>query len=185
MIEEVAFIVEGPDDEAFFRSVILPYLRTVEAYESIDFHVIVSHGFTKNDYRKQLDLYDAAIVVLDLDADQFGCPLDKKNHFCSTYELHHVKSQICVVIAEIEAWYLAVGYKALSKLSSRFLNPHTSTESITKEIFEAELRSKYPNTRQSTLKETLLQNADITAGVRRNSSIKYLLDKVQLIAKPN
>lgn len=169
------FVVEGPDDELFFKRVIVPVL---ESKSDDKFYVLVAKGYSEDDYKRQFRIYDNVIIVRDLDED--ACPARKKNEICNVYNLHDKKSDICIVINEIESWYVAVGSHTLPRLSKRFQSAN-STEWIKKEDFNREMRTKYPNLfkNRSSLLIELLKEPNMNDALRRNSSLRYLAEKIR------
>lgn len=178
MDNEYLFIVEGPDDEDFFRQVILPYCERTHPGMVGHTTIKTSSSWTAQDYKKQFDIYGTVIIVIDLDPNENGCPAIKKNNFCNIYGLHHRKESVCVVVAEIESWYLAVGSDCISWLPLRFRTPK-STETIVKEDLRHEVQRNGKHL--SVIMQMMLDDADITSGKRRNTSLVYFLNKLDLL----
>lgn len=180
MDREYLFVVEGPDDEDFFRQVILPYCE--QKYPHMTDHMMVkpSSTWTAQDYQGQFDIYDVVMVVIDLDPHENGCPISRKNTFCDTYRLHHKKDSVCVVIAEIESWYIATGSSGASWLPTRFHFPK-STEIIMKEDLRREVHRNRKHL--STVMQSMLDGADLANGLRRNGSLKYFLAKLDRFSR--
>jgi hypothetical protein len=169
-----AVIVEGPHDKLFFDKALHAYLRN----SGIEIEVLISKGWGTADYEHFIDLFDAAIILRDL--DDFACPLKKKDDFCSTYRLHHHKQKVVIAIKEIESWYLAGGSVNLPKLPTRFHTP-CSTENFYKEDLKREVTRHYRWDKHETTLVELSKDYSVSMAVSRCSSVKYFFNKLSLL----
>ena len=175
-MKEYLFVVEGVDDEDFFRTALIPELKRI--HSDVNFSVSVSSSWKAENYRRQFDIYHQVFIVRDL--DDAGCPLRKKNIFCTDFNLHNHKDSICIVIAEIESWYVAVGSSSerARRLPKAYTNRSSSTESIRKEDLERAIRRASRNVRVDAFMRQMITTPDFQTGLMRNSSLKYLFTKV-------
>lgn len=171
-------VVEGPEDEDFFRMVIKPYLEKTHRAAHIAFYLKTANkGWGGRDFKQVFEQYDHVLIVRDI--DQYGCPAVLKDSFCRTYLNGLKKEHVSVVIAEIESWYIAVGGDGISWFPQRFKSP-MSTSAITKEnLLEAmRMSGKAGRMKKSAVLQQLINCRDIEVGKRRNESLDYFLRKV-------
>jgi hypothetical protein len=158
--------VEVDDDERFFRSVLLPSLRT--AYEDIQF--VQFSRLKKEKVRGFLQSIAGmkADYIFVRDLDRLPCATAARDKMLAVFPQVSA-DRVQIVKAEIESWYCA-GLPEGHPWESLASRPHLDTSTVTKEAFEAAiLRKGAP--RVSTMLE-ILESFDREAAVRRNESFR-------------
>ena len=158
--------VEGDDDERFFRSVLLPFLRS--AYQDVQF---VQFSRLKKEKVRGF-LHSIAGMKADYifvrDLDRLPCATAARDRLVAVFPQVSA-DRVQIVKAEIESWYCA-GLPEGHPWESLAARPHLDTSTVTKEAFEATiLRKGAP--RVSTMLE-ILESFDREAAARRNESFQ-------------
>jgi hypothetical protein len=101
---QLFLLLEGDDDERFFRSIVLPLLGS--AYD--DVRVVQISGLRKekvNGYLRSIASMKADYVLVR-DLDRLPCATAAKDRILKSFP-HASPDRIQVVKAEIESWYCA------------------------------------------------------------------------------
>lgn len=158
--------VEGDDDERFFRSVVLPLLRS--SYEDIQFVKFRAlkkekiRGFVRSIASMQADY----ILVHDL--DRHPCATAAKDQVLRTLP-YLDPDRVHIVKAEIESWYCA-GIPETHPWRSLAVGRCADTSTVTKEAFEtAVLQAGQPKLPAML---ALLEGFDLEAAKNRNESLR-------------
>jgi len=138
MRHRLYILVEGPDDERFFRHVLQPHLEST--HQSVR---IVTYSQRP---RKRLEALLKGIHAEGADyiyvCDINSCPCVTARKETVTASVSGLKeSQMVVVVPEIESWYLA-GVDDESGRALR-LRPPVDTNSITKEAFNSLIPQRF------------------------------------------
>jgi len=166
-------LVEGNDDERFFKKIIIPELQ--KQYNTVS---VIKHAAMK---KKKVDNLIKSIKAMNADymyfkdIDNFPCVTSKKEEIQQKHK-HIDPDKIIIVIREIEAWYLAgLTNKACTKLKiSNFM----TTDNITKEKFNSLIPKKFTSRINFMLE--ILKIFSIKTAKSKNKSFKYFLKKYRL-----
>jgi len=163
------FLVEGVDDERFFKRIVKPKFE--KKYDTVQIWKYAQEKKTKVDnFLKSIKAMDAEyIFVVDIDSAQ--CLTRKKQEIQNKFKNSDI-DKIIVVVKEIESWYLA----GLDTDSSRGLKiSYETTDDISKEKFNNLIPEKF-DSRISFMVE-ILNNYSIETAKQKNKSFKYFIEK--------
>lgn len=167
-------LIEGPDDENFFKNVIKP--KILLKYDSVKFWKytgksnIAIDNFLKSikDMNKDGDIDSDYMFVKDLDSST-GIKT-KKQKLLKVYKKLDV-DKIIFVVFEIESWYLAgVCPKTAKRL--RIICP-SCTENTTKECFNKIIPKKID--RKCFMLE-ILSSYNLDVAITKNKSFEYFIN---------
>jgi len=162
-------LVEGKDDERFFKRVITPLLE--KQYDFVDIYKYSQAKDKKiRGFINSIQCMKAKYVYIT-DNDCVKCYKTQVKSVLDKHDCIDV-NDIVVVIQEIESWYLA----GLDKLSCKKLGIKdcVSTIDVTKEDFDR-LKPKKFDSRTDFMQE-VLKYFDIDTGKHKNASFKYFLN---------
>jgi len=163
--------VEGPDDQRFVETILLPAMQ-----EQYDFVEIVPYaGMTKDKAIKWLESIRAmenTEYVFLADRDRSPCVSQKKADL--TRKIKSLQAnRISVVVEEIEGWYLA-GLTALGRASLE-IPEIANTDNVNKEAFDLHRAEEF-DSRVDWMIE-MLRFYSLEEGTARNSSLRYFTEK--------
>lgn len=164
-------MVEGDDDERFFKKLIQPCLE--KKYQFIKF---VKYASVKNKFIINLIKSiksDLGTYIFVSDINHIPCVKKKKERLLERI-INLKKEKIIVVIKEIESWYLA----SLDSNSLKLLGlPQLrKTDNIFKEKFNYYFeRTKFDS--KINLMIEILKYSSIEIAEQKNQSFKYFSDK--------
>lgn len=173
--ETLYIFVEGPDDERFTTSIILPLLR--DKFSDINGNVeIIKMAGRKDEtidaFLKSISASKNKDYLMLVDLDSANCVSGCKDLHKKRYR-HLDQDKTVVVIKEIEGWYVAgLDANAYRSLGLRGgLDPNT----LTKENFEAHTRDKFGLVTDAKIE--ILKCFDVPTAEKNSRSFKYLIDK--------
>lgn len=162
--------VEGDDDERFFKYIAAPMLR--EKYDNVQ--VLKYAQWKKSKTVSFINSISTLgfdyIFAGDIDMSD---GVNSKMRYLQTKFNNLDKKNICIVIAEIESWYLAGLSDA--KCKEFHLKIYDDTEELTKEDFNSMYHRKF-RSRIDFMKE-LLKYFSIDTARRKNNSFNYFVSK--------
>ncbi len=170
MFKHLYFLVEGNDDERFFKNVIKPLL--INKYEQIKIwqHAQKSTE-TQKRFLKSLEAMGADYIYV-VDIDNLASVNEKKNKITTRLEELN-PGKILVVIKEIEGWYLAgIDKKGSAKIGLKYIS---ETNELYKEDFN-QLMPKHFDSRIDFMQE-LIKSFSIETGKAKNDSLNYFFRK--------
>ncbi len=163
-------LVEGNDDERFFRSLLKPHLE--RRYRKIKFWKYAREkrkstlAFIRSLRRTGADF----IFVRDI--DEAPSVRAKKQEIADVYEDTIPDRAIIIVVIEIESWYMAgPDPEFLAQRGIRL--PDGSTDNLTKETFN---RLIPPRMSRIEFLTEILDHFTIERGVARNTSFRYFIE---------
>jgi len=164
-------LVEGPDDERFFKRILINKI----ARGQVDVKIICYSRWNREKRRKFLKTLRnmGADFVLVTDIDNSPCVTAKKQKVKNEWkEISH--DRIVVVVKEIEAWYLAgLDEKASKELKIKQLR---TTDDVTKEKFNQIIPRRFKESRIDFMIE-ILRRFNCKIAVHKSRSFKYLVSK--------
>jgi hypothetical protein len=166
LVSPVLFIiVEGDDDERFFKEIVSPLLLQ-------SFSVVQIWKCAEQKNEKTENFLSSASQIGEYlyveDIDDAPCVSFKKKAILKKFSQIETK-RIIVVIKEIESWYLAgLDRECCAKLGIGKYLPNTNL--VNKEQFNKLIPRK---TSRIELMRKIVEKYDINLGVRRNNSFAY------------
>ena len=163
-------LVEGDDDERFVLAVLTRTLE--EKYDWVGVWKYAQQRPSKVAAFLRSAKAMAADYIYLVDINRAPCVTHRKEQVtrrCRQLD----EDRICVVIAEIESWYLA-GLDATT-CKALAVPDHGATEKITKERFDA-MRPRRFDSRVDFMVE-LLKCFSIEVGTQRNRSLRYFVER--------
>ncbi len=163
-------LVEGNDDERLIREKIEPKL--MRKYDHIN---IVQWANRRKDYLKK---YITSIISMGADyiflrdSDLSPCISERKEGTKNTYNFLK-ESKICIVVQEIEGWYLA-GLNEIASEKIKIAN-YKNTTKITKEKFEKIIPTTFSSKIDFMIE--ILKYFSIETAKNKNASFKYFYEK--------
>jgi len=170
MSKNLYFLVEGNDDERFFKHIIKPLL--INHYKQVK---IWQHAQKPNDTKNRFlqsikSMGSDYIYVVDL--DDFKHVSEKKEMITKSLEQLN-QDRIMVVIKEIEGWYLAgIDRYNSDKIGFTYL---PDTNMIYKEDFNDLIPDRF-NSRIDFMQE-IIKSYSIETGKDKNDSLKYFFSR--------
>jgi hypothetical protein len=168
-------LVEGNDDERFFKRIIVPLF--LPRYDSVE---LIMYAGMKSEkvcrfIRSFTSMHNDLILVADIDqAPNVWVKKEiLKQRFCTVDT-----DQIFVIIQEIESWYLAGLDDPTSKRLG--LRPLHSTNHVTKEIFNKKIPGAYSSRLQFMF--DILNNYSIPVAKEKNRSFRHFMTTYHLSA---
>ena len=164
------FLLEGPDDERFFKSVLEE--KFLQKYSDITLYDYAgSPKKTLKNLMKTLNNANKEYIILS-DFDNATCVTDKKNKLFDSNPYFN-KSHMVISKSEIESWYLAGLDRAASQSLSIIYRPNTET--VSKEDFNKYMSNKF-SSRIDFMTE-ILKNFNFDVAMKQNPSFKYFSKK--------
>lgn len=168
----VYVLLEGPDDERFFQSVLRP--RLAETYSTIRTYLYAQRS--KKDVETYVRTLNNSqqdyIVLADLDSS-LVCYSGRK-HALSSKIPPARRNSMAIVKTEIESWYLAgMSYRDCELLQIPY---HTNTEHISKHEFE-QMRMRSRSMSRPQFLTKMLCMFDVGVAKKQNASFEYVWDK--------
>jgi hypothetical protein len=163
-------LLEGNDDERFFRSLVRPHLE--RRYRKIKFWKYAREKrkhtlkFVRSLIRMEVDF----IFVRDIDSAP--SVRAKKQEIEAFYEDAIPDKALVIVVMEIESWYMA-GPDEEYLLQRGIAIGSGSTDSLTKEVFN---RLIPPRMSRIEFLNEILEHSTIERGVTRNVSFRYFVE---------
>lgn len=170
MYKRLYIMVEGNDDERFFREIIKPLFE--DTYDRI-----IIWQYAQQKYKK-IKKFITSINSMGADyffvgdLDEHHCVTEKKEKTVDIFE-NISFNKIIVVIKEIESWYLA-GLDQESSTNIGIPN-FKRTENLFKEDFNNLLETKY-DSRIDFMRE-IIKIFSLKTAAQKNESIKYFLNR--------
>jgi hypothetical protein len=164
-------LVEGDDDERFFKRVIIPILDNTR-YE-------IRIWKYKQEKKEKIDGFlltasKIGIYLLFHDIDAEPCLVSKRNKVIKNFSNADLK-KVVIVISEIESWYLSgVNLEICKKMGICKFLPETN--SCSKEQF---IQLIPRNMSKVEFMSNMLDSFDIELGKKRNKSLKYFFEKIE------
>jgi hypothetical protein len=164
--------VEGPDDSRFFKSVkinnlfkvVCNYVNIYEYSEKPDKNV---NGYLKTIYQMNEPF------IFSADFNSNPCVSQKKESLLESYIRLNDENRICLVVIEIESWYLAgLDDDACRKHKIR---KRKFTDDITKEKFDSLIPRAYDSRNDFMIE--ILKDFSIETAKQKNKSFKYFCEK--------
>ncbi len=162
--------LEGEDDERFFRAILMGRMERkyddVLVWKYAEQTTEKLRGFLRSAKRMGAD----CIYLTDI--NRAPCVTAKKRQVQA--KLRDIEdSEIAVVVREIESWYLAgMTEETANRLGVR---PPSSTDSLTKEQFDALIPGKFASRRDFMIEALGLFSVD--AAKRKNASFRHFVEK--------
>ncbi|HEX6903249.1 MAG TPA: hypothetical protein VF789_26265 [Thermoanaerobaculia bacterium] len=164
-------LVEGDDDERFFRSVVLPLLSS--AYHDIQVVRISTLKKEKVNGLLRSIAGMKADYILVHDLDQHPCATAAKDSLLKSFPPAS-PDRIQIVKGEIESWYCA-GIPEDHPWRSLPIGRCPDTRVVTKEAFAA--ATLHPGQPRLPAMLDLLKSFDLQVAIRRNESFQRFLRK--------
>ena len=170
-ISTLFVLLEGPDDERFFHTVIEPKLK--EKYDQIKFYLYSGRP------KKQRENYIKTLIhgnknyVVIADFNSSTCMTDKKQWFQQQMIRNVQDSKIFIAKIMIESWYLSgLDYSASTLLQIPY---HPNTESISKTEFEEMIPTNF-SSRIDFMNE-ILKKFNLDVALKQNNSFEYFFQR--------
>lgn len=169
---EIYFFIEGPDDERFINTIIIPKIDKkfrCSVYRYACITIQKRKAFLNS--VKAMDFVDYFFLC---DIKSSPCVTEKKESLKNIFQLRIDENKIVIVIKEIESWYLAGLNEQKSKeLGIKYLR---NTDDITKEYFNNIQPEKF-DSRIDFMSE-VLKRFSIETAKSKNSSFKYFMETI-------
>ena len=164
------FLLEGPDDERFFKSVLEKKFR--QKYSDIKLYLYAGRPKKEiKNFVKTLNSGNKDYIIL-ADFDNSTCVTDKKNQLIKIHS-NFIASKIVICKCEIESWYLSGLNNADSK--SLAITYKANTEDISKEDFKKNVFLKF--TSRIDFMNEILKKFEFDTARKQNSSFEYFSEK--------
>lgn len=163
-------LLEGNDDERFFRTLLKPHLE--RRYRKVKFWKYARER-RKNTLKfiSSLRRIEAEFIFVR-DIDTARSIRAKKQEITEIYEGSIPDQAMVIVVMEIESWYMSgPDTEYLQQRGIQFRN--SSTDSLTKEAFNQLIPSRM--SRIEFLQE-ILEHFSLECGVAHNSSFRYFVE---------
>ncbi len=163
-------LLEGNDDERFFRILLKPKLE--QRYRRVKFwkYAREKRKHTLNFVRSLLRMDADFIFVRDIDSA--ASVRAKKQEISTFYEGAIPDHALVIVVMEIESWYMAVSDPEVLLKQGIHLE-EGSTDCLTKETFNGYIPPRMSRIEFLTL---ILEHATIERGMGRNASFRYFVE---------
>ncbi len=170
MYNSLYILLEGNDDERFFRNIINPYLR--EKYDHIQIWQYAQKSSTNNKAFLNSIRSMGADYIYTADMDDNNCVTERKREITSKLD-HLNEDKIQIVIKEIESWYLAgIDRNDSEQFGLKYLN---DTSRISKEEFNTLIPNKFDS--RIDFMQEILKKFSIEIAKRKNDSLRYFCSK--------
>ena len=163
--------IEGPDDETFFKKVVVPQLQN--NYDHLFMFRHAQKSTRKcNGFLNSVRCIPGAEVIWTRDNDGSPCVTLLKDKLRG--KLNSIAdTPIVIVVREIESWYLAgVGEESSRSLG---IEHFSSTDTITKEYFRS-IRPASINTNREFML-AILDHFSIETAQNKNRSFRYFCQR--------
>ena len=175
--QKLFIYVEGIEDQMFIENI----LRELFFKSQIQFFVIPYQQKPNDLINKHIQKISSRkykyVFLSDLDYKFYPCFTSRKNKRIKEYPNLNTQN-IVIVREEIESWYLA-GINN-SNNSFRNLEIPNNTENITKEDFNDIIENSNFTSKGDFLME-ISRTYDLNLALKRNRSLKYFLNKLNLL----
>ncbi|MDD1679104.1 MAG: DUF4276 family protein [Methanomicrobiales archaeon] len=163
-------LLEGNDDERFFRTLLKPYLE--RRYRKIKFWKYARER-RKNTLKfiRSLRRMEADFIFVR-DIDMAPSVREKKQEIAKYYEDAIPDQAMMIVVMEIESWYLAGSDTGYFQERGIRLGAG-STDDLTKEMFNQLIP---PRMSRIEFLNEILQHYSLERGVSRNTSFRYFVE---------
>ena len=173
MLKNKLFIlIEGDDDERFFKAVINPILEKK--------YLIILYKYAQETKKKinalikstkNKNLYADYLFVTDIDNNP--CVTAKKEKIKEKHPINDDINKISVVIKEIESWYLA----GLSDKDSKEIigKKFKDTNTIIKEQFDNYKPKRFDSSIDFMIE--VLKHFSVNIAKKKNTSFNYFMEK--------
>ncbi len=168
--------IEGPDDERFFKDIIIPYFESEYCFIKIIKYARKKENQVRDFIRAIDKKRDDYLFVSDM--NNSPCISKRKKKILSKFS-NLAQDKIIIVIREIESWYLA-GLDAQKGKKLKIKVPRY-TNDIHKEKFESILSKKNPNESMKNLKIEILKMFSIEIAKKKNRSFRYFAEKFSIV----
>jgi hypothetical protein len=164
-------LVEGDDDERFFKRVIIPI------FDCINYDIRIWKYRQEKKEKTEKFLLTASKMgtyLLFQDIDSEPCFVVKRNKVGKNFSTINIKN-IIIVISEIESWYLSgIDMENCKKIGICKFPPDTN--SCSKEQFYKLIPKEMP---KIEFMNNLLNVFDVEIGKKRNTSFGYFIKKAE------
>jgi len=169
--KKIVIFVEGVNDKRFFEKILRN--RFERRYEGYNYHIIKYSQKSDEKKNKLINSFKEmnSKIFLFTDFDNGPCNSEIKSNIRRHVNLSDDK--IFIIKKEIESWYLA-GLNQQFLKSIGINEVFNNTEDISKGRFEALILGK------SYLKIEMLNNYNFRLAMRRNSTFRYVIEKLNL-----
>ncbi|SIQ39990.1 hypothetical protein [Halanaerobium kushneri] len=170
MYKQLYILVEGNDDERFFREIIMPLFEN--DYDNIAIWQYAQQKYKKiKKFIKSINSMEADYFLVG-DLDENSCVTEKKEKILEAFGNVSLK-KIIVVIKEIESWYLA----GLDQKTSSNIGIHNfeDTNDLFKEDFNELLETKYDS--RIDFMQEIIKVFSIKVALEKNNSFRYFFNK--------
>jgi hypothetical protein len=162
-------LLEGNDDERFFRRLLVP--RLLRFYRSVKIWKYAREKRRRTIKFIRVLQRTGKDILYVRDLDSAPSVKIKKEEIQACYEHAIPDPSIIVVVMEIESWYLAGPPAPLLK-SFGIILPDGSTDTLTKEEFYLLIP---PRMARTQFMNELLAHYDFEWAMRRNASFEYFM----------
>ena len=164
------FLLEGPDDERFFESVLKE--KFLRKYSDITLYDYAGRSKKQlESFMKTLKSANKEYIILS-DFDNATCVTDKKSKL-SASNPYFEESNIVISKSEIESWYLAgLDYDASQSLPVTY---HANTETVSKEDFNKYIPERFSSKIDFMIE--ILKKFNFNVAMKQNSSFEYFSKK--------
>ncbi len=175
--KQLFILIEGDDDERFFRHIITPILQ--ERYTYVQFYQYAQRSASViGSFIRSIQAMKADYIIAG-DIDEIPCITQKKetlkNEKLKKADIQN--NHIAIIIKEIESWYMAgLDEKALHKLGISYKKDDTNN--LTKEVFDSFVHGKYKS--RINLMQEILRLFQIDTAQKRNRSFEYFTLKYSM-----
>jgi len=171
---QLLVLVEGNDDEKFFKTVVKPKLSTRYDFIRTWKYSPQPPKKTRN-FLISIEAMSSEYFFLS-DINNSPCITEKKEGIVTRYWDKIDIGNVIVVIREIESWYLAgLDDKSCKELGIKSVK---KTDKVTKERFDSLIPRKF-DSRIDFMVE-ILKRFSVEIAKQKNSSFDYFMTKLQL-----
>jgi hypothetical protein len=170
MYKRLYLLVEGNDDERFFKHIIKPLLINEYDYIKIWQYAQKSPDI-KNRFLRSIKAMRADYIYI-ADMDDANCVTERKGKIISKLD-HLSEDKVIVVIKEIESWYLAgINREKSEGIGITYLS---NTNNIYKEDFNNFIPDRFDS--RIDFMQEIIKSFCIDTGKMKNNSLKYFFEK--------
>lgn len=163
-------LVEGDDDERYFKNVLVPRLEKVYDHVQTWQYARRKNEKIGNFLRAIRQMGADYLYIADL--DDVSCVTARKNAVTDS-QPEVSDGRVVVVVREIEGWYYAsVGPALAENLDVRQMD---ETEGVTKEQFQEMIPGDYDS--RINFQAELLNHYSLDEAVSRNQSLCYFVER--------
>ena len=167
-------IIEGENDERFFKNVFQPILK--EKYNTISYYQYCQEK--KSNFEKFLNY----LKIKDIDYYIFGdinnctCITMKKNCILKRTNNKAEINNIFIIIKEIESWYIAGIENEDLKIIGINKNIRNTDDLTLEKLYEI-IPEKYKS-KMILFFRVILKRYDIKTAIQKNTSFRYVYNKI-------